>query len=431
VFWRPVTRTRRLGSLWLAALALTLAAASPAAATYPGQNGRIAFVKNPGPSFSRYVASIYTIAPAGGEPVNLSGTNGEDQAPSWSASGDRVIFERRHQGGPSIYTILADGTGERYVGPGLEPALSPDGATIAFVNPVDYRIFAMDADGSDARPLTTGWGWDPEYSPDGSLIALETQAPGGVFSIALMKADGSELRDLARGGSPSFSPDGTKIAYAYNGNIRVIGADGTGDAHLVSNASAPAYSPDGTKLAYQRYDEEDGPQLLVADADGSDERVMASFSAAPLGAEPDWQPAGSATPTPPTPAPPCDVTRTGRQVRDKLVGTPQGDLIRALGGNDSVEGGDGDDCLDGGRGDDRLRGGYGNDRVDGSFGADSIAGGPGLDRLRGGDGNDRIDARDLTAEAVSCGRGRDFVRLGPGDRATGCERVIAPSGAKR
>ena len=76
------------------------------------------------------------------------------------------------------------------------------------------------------------------------------------------------------------------------------------------------------------------------------------------------------------------------------------DIINALGGNDTVDGGggdddidggDGNDVLDGGDGNDILRGQDGNDTLDGGIGRDTLDGGSGSDTLEGGEGNDTLD----------------------------------------
>ena len=51
---------------------------------------------------------------------------------------------------------------------------------------------------------------------------------------------------------PSFSPDGTRIAFGSNGNIWIVNSDGTNPMQMtISGADlAPEWSPDGTKLTF-------------------------------------------------------------------------------------------------------------------------------------------------------------------------------------
>ena len=133
----------------------------------------------------------------------------------------------------------------------------------------------------------------------------------------------------------------------------------------------------------------------------------------------------------------------GTNRENRITGTNGPDRILTLGGNDRADGGRGDDCLDGGTGSDRLSGALGNDVVYGLSGKDAINGGGGTDRLSGGVGNDTINAaygadrvfggggRDAINVAtsgrkarVSCGKGRDTVRINSRERRStrGCER---------
>ena len=73
---------------------------------------------------------------------------------------------------------------------------------------------------------------------------------------------------------------------------------------------------------------------------------------------------------------------------DTISGLPWVDYINAMGGNDTVSGGQGDDQLMGGNGNDSLFGGDGNDVLIGEAGNDVLAGGTGNDILDGGAGND-------------------------------------------
>lgn len=123
----------------------------------------------------------------------------------------------------------------------------------------------------------------PPFGPArNGLIAYDTAA-----GIYLVNADGSGT-ELAFGGlgreyTPTFSPDGTKIAFwsraDEDGSLRLLVADATADATptvvsgdiapITSNINrAPAWSPDGTRLAFSA-DDQGVQRLFIAKADGS------------------------------------------------------------------------------------------------------------------------------------------------------------------
>jgi hypothetical protein len=143
----------------------------------------------------------------------------------------------------------------------------------------------------------------------------------------------------------------------------------------------------------------------------------------------------------------------GTSRADRVTGTNRADRILLLGGSDRGDGGRGADCVDGGAGRDVVSGAQDRDRVFGGAGNDSLNGGPSRDRLSGGAGNDTLNAafgadvvlggtgRDAVNVAtagprakVSCGAGRDTVRLNAGERsrARGCERrFVLPDNVPR
>jgi dipeptidyl aminopeptidase/acylaminoacyl peptidase len=121
------------------------------------------------------------------------------------------------------------------------------------------QIYVAGADGADPLRLTSDAAVDhqPSFSPDGSRIAFTIQRAGGVAHIYVMDARGSTpvlltSSDTSADHNPSFSPDGTKIALAGDfvcppdqgcgailaGGIYVIPSDGSGGRTLVT-----AYAP--------------------------------------------------------------------------------------------------------------------------------------------------------------------------------------------
>lgn len=129
--------------------------------------------------------------------------------------------------------------------------------------------------------------------------------------VSAMNADGSGVRTIPGGGSGfEASPNGTKIAYARDGSvfgndIFVMNADGSGRTNLTNTPEAheddPSWSPDGTEMAYSRsYSDSNGGRVFeiwTMNADGSGQAQLTTGVDGPgdLGSQdgwPDWSPTG-------------------------------------------------------------------------------------------------------------------------------------------
>ncbi len=114
--------------------------------------------------------------------------------------------------------------------------------------------------------------------------------------ISLVNADGSGLLPLASGQMPSWSPDGTRLAFAcrrdFNDEICVVNADGTSEVRLTPNNSSnfdPAWSPNGAKIAFESSRDGDY-DIHLMNADGSG--VVNVTNSPGFDFEPTWSPDG-------------------------------------------------------------------------------------------------------------------------------------------
>ena len=285
----------------------------PARATFPSENGTIAFSSDRSARFQ-----IYSQRPRGGTLRQLTDAPGNSIIADWTPDGRHLVFDSdRVTSGCSdqacnveIFVMAADGDDVRRVtrsrGYDGAPAVSPDGETIVFESDRDGNpeLYTRRLEGGKVTRLTDNGDFDfgPECSPDGSHIAFASdRARGeGTSDVYVMQADGSDIRKLTpsrlNAGVPDWSPDGDEIVFASNAaapgtsNLYVIESDGSELEQLTDlakdeSAFFPSWSPDGHRIAFTSQ-HGDNVDIVTLRQNGSDIRRVTSSAAFDIA--PDW-----------------------------------------------------------------------------------------------------------------------------------------------
>jgi Tol biopolymer transport system component len=186
-----------------------------------------------------------------------------------------IVFSSGNGQAQDVWIMNPDGSGlvKLTTNPGFdgEPALSPDGTTIAYASAPTASgardIWIMKVDGSAKTQLTTNDGPDerPTWSADGSRIAYTSirKSVSPTADIWSMKGDGTDQVRLTTANGADFEPnwsrDGTRIVFVSfrdgNEEIFVMNANGTGQAQLTFTSGnvrngAPTWSNDGLRIAF-------------------------------------------------------------------------------------------------------------------------------------------------------------------------------------
>ena len=234
---------------------------------------RIAYTKRLGRPAQ---GDIYTIDPAGGEPVPLIEDPARDWSPAWSPDGRYLYFSSNRGGSMNLWRVAVDersgrtrGAPEPLTTPATflaHPAVAGDGTRIVYTSAqitINVHRIAFDpvkgAVAGEPIPVTTGSRQfsSPDPSPDGEWVAYYTlNQPEGDLYIS--RPDGTQRRQLTSDTAvdrlPRWSPDGQWIATFSNraGPLQLwrVRPDGSGLQRIAKPfAGYIAWSPDSKRIA--------------------------------------------------------------------------------------------------------------------------------------------------------------------------------------
>lgn len=124
------------------------------------------------------------------------------------------------------------------------------------------QVWVANPDGSGTINVSQAAGTDsahPSWSPDGTKLAFASNLTGK-YDIFIVYVDGTGLTNLTSGTDvmfdasvPVWSPDGTRIAFTSQGLLWSMNANGSGAAPVSSLTASSefAWSPDGKKLVFE------------------------------------------------------------------------------------------------------------------------------------------------------------------------------------
>jgi TolB protein len=211
-------------------------------------------------SFAQGYPDLYRTFPFERRPAQtLAAFSGINSSPSWSPDGKQVAMTLSKDGNPEVYVLtIATGTFRRltrHAGIDTEPTWSPSGRDIAFVSDRTGvpHIFVMDAEGANLRPLTTsGRHTQPRWSPKGDVVVYTMRA--GTHDLWAVNADGSNPRRLTTGPGdnqgPTWAPNGRHLMFQSNrlGRWQIFSMllDGSAQTPITQgtvDATSPSWSP--------------------------------------------------------------------------------------------------------------------------------------------------------------------------------------------
>ena len=192
-----------------------------------------------------------------GRIVAFNAAAGTSESPAWAPNGNSIAYSAAPAGDFDIFLSGIDGIGAHRItqfrGPDVSPVFNPrSGSQIAWISGRTGlpQLYLMENDGSAVQRMTDGgYASSPSWSPNGQFLAYAWNrkygpgAPGGqdIYVMEIATHKWIQLtHDIGPCDFPSWSPDGRHIVFANSPGrdsqtrLMTMLADGTGRKALTS-----------------------------------------------------------------------------------------------------------------------------------------------------------------------------------------------------
>jgi Tol biopolymer transport system component len=268
----------------------------PVAASWMPDSQRLVLAGNPAPT----TGATLWLADTRSESLTrlLAGPDGGQTTPSVSPDGKRLLFTRMEVDRDIVELPLDGSTPQTLLAtslPEFAPTWAPTGDQFAYItrrNGTD-ELWVRSTQGNWDRPVVTAKDFptleallSPVFSPDGSRIAYTALLAGGGRrrSLAISPAGGGTPTVIADGYAPSWSPDGSQIAFLWikpDGSIPVatvsVGSDRQPHELGIPAANPPEWSPSGKFIAVSTF-----MGVTLVSPDGKDTRMLPTLNSPAL-----------------------------------------------------------------------------------------------------------------------------------------------------
>jgi Tol biopolymer transport system component len=171
---------------------------------------------------------IGTVAADGGDVTRVTTHRQVDVQPEWSADGRSLYFVSARDRGFRIYRTALDDSPPEEISTGYQPAISRDGARLAYVDAVRGRLGTgglwvrdLEADGEPAliHYEETEYRMKPAWTADGNAFLFVSEERGSNDIVAVPAAGGNPVVmtiDTLDEFSAAPNHDGTRFAFVSN-----------------------------------------------------------------------------------------------------------------------------------------------------------------------------------------------------------------------